>query len=63
MDLGLRGPSYNAVPQFGRRKKPEDATFGKKPFRGAKEEEEEELKKKAEFRHFPGPTPKLHIIA
>ena len=67
MNLGLRSLSYNAGPQFQRRKPPTDEpSFGKMPFRKTPEEEqaeaEEEAKlKKGEFK--PHKLPGFHIIA
>jgi len=67
MSFGVRSLSYNAVPQFQKRPKPADEPmFGKKPFRGTKEEEEEQekLKKAAEFRRFAAAKmPNLHFMA
>ena len=65
MSFGVRSLSYNAVPQFQKRRKDENTLFGKKPFAKTPEEEEAEEKlKKGEYRHFPSAKmPNLHIMA
>jgi|GEM_PF-3236811 len=70
MSFGVRSLSYNAVPQFQKRKR-DETLFGKMPFRKTPEEEaleaEEAAKKSKEgagFRHLPSAKmPNLHIIA